>query len=640
MHNKKKNSLKSITITLTLMFLILTIIGLYVSSKYISNQLLQSNETMAIDIAELVRNNFTITDEEVAYMKSLSFNEMEVDPINLRLMNIGNGASLITKVTNVYLVAPLFDNEIKYIAKGETAEFFGYEENTPLNGIWLLNGTIDENGQFVATQRDDIYRYTALTEFQLHGMNKKVPTSEYSSDAWGEFITGYSPVFTVEGNFVGLLGIDVEPDRYQHNANAMILFIVFFFTITVITIVSIFLIFYNKYTRIKEQQLTFEFYSRMSHDMRTPMNGILGITNLSYDENDPNTLHENLKKIEGAGKYMLGLINDTLDLRKMEDDHLILFKEAIHYQDILNQTITIIKSTADKKNIKLTVQSKGIDENTCFNMDVMRSKQILMNLLSNAIKFSPDNGEVKLETEVLKKEDKTWNLKISVSDNGVGMSEAFIKNKLFKPFEQETNLLISKYTGSGLGLAITKRLVDLMAGRIEVNSVQGQGTTFSIFLTLEKVNQNTVASTNENSTLKQENYKALKDSRVLLVEDNKLNMTITKRLLEKINIIVDCAENGEIAVNLFNTSSPNYYNAILMDLHMPVMDGLEATEKIRSMTREDALIIPIIALTANAFAEDKEMTKSAGMNDHLIKPIDPKLLYETLCKYIINSKNE
>ncbi len=170
-------------------------------SRYISNKLLIANENMVVDIAQLVKNNFQITDEEVEYMKGLTFNQMEIDAINKRLMDVGNGAKMNAEVINVYIVAPLTDEEIKYTTDKESAEFFRYDEGVKLNGIWLLNGNIDDNGEFVATTRDDIYRYTVLTEDQIEGMKNQVAYGEYSNDAWGSFITGYTLIYTVEWNF-------------------------------------------------------------------------------------------------------------------------------------------------------------------------------------------------------------------------------------------------------------------------------------------------------------------------------------------------------------------------------------------------------------------------------------------------------
>lgn len=253
----KRSHREKITIKITALVVILLIVsavGLYGGVRYVNHRLLQSNKNMATDIAQLIGNNFQITDEEVAYMKSLSFNDMEIDPINQRLMDVENGLLLTTKISNIYLLAPLSKDEVRYTVQGDAAEFFGYEDGTALDGIWLLNGTFNKDGQFVATQRDDIYRYTALTTEQAEALHNQKSYGEYTSDAWGNFVTGYVPIYTAEGNFVGLLGVDMDPDQFQESARRMALVVIFSFAIAIITMTVLFLWFYLKYTRNNERE--------------------------------------------------------------------------------------------------------------------------------------------------------------------------------------------------------------------------------------------------------------------------------------------------------------------------------------------------------------------------------------------------
>ena len=269
-------------------------------------------------------------------------------------------------------------------------------------------------------------------------------------------------------------------------------------------------------------------------------------------------------------------------------------------------------------------------------MDRLRFEQIIFNLLTNAVKFTPSGGRVELRMEFTNKTENRVSERISICDNGIGMSPQFMQH-MYEPFAQEHSTLIRRTDGSGLGLTIVKKLVELMGGTIQCNSEQGKGTEFIIDIELlicegEKL-QNPVSKVAEEKQQEDSSYH-LAGKRVLLCEDHPLNTQIAKKLLEKQGMLVDCAENGEEGVQAFVRSKTGDYAAILMDIRMPVMDGLTAAERIRNTQREDALTVPIIAMTANAYEEDKEKSRAAGMNEHLAKPIEPKVLYDTLEKNI------
>ena len=637
---KKNGKITRLILVVTLLFFLLAGAGLYAGSHYIGNQLLQANENMAVDFALLVKNNFQITDEEVAYMKSLTFNEMEVDPINKRLMDVGNDVKLNTEIINVYLVAPLKKDEIKYTTDEETAEFFGYQVGTPLDGVWLLNGIIDEDGHFVAKQREDIYRYTSLTKAQKQIMESQTPTGEYSSDAWGNFITGYAPVYTTEGNFVGLLGIDMSPDKYQASAQSMIAILIGGFVIVSLTMFLLFIFFYFKYIKAKEGQLYFEFYSRMSHDMRTPMNGIMGMVALSREENDVEALHHNLSLIEESGQYMLGLINDTLDVQKLDAGRLKLDPKVRYCKEMVDSFTAIMKAEADRKKVHFQVDNENVDLDHYCYIDELRVHQIFLNIASNAIKFTPEGGYVSFIIRLLGREGSICHMKFQVKDTGIGMNEKFIHNHLFKPFEQEQNSLTTQYGGSGLGLSIVKNLVELMNGQIQVESEVGKGTTFTIYLDIKLEDETIHAPEMYANTKKKEvNLSVLENRTILLCEDHHLNAEIASRLLMKYNCKVVVAANGQDGIQMFAQEPAGTYDAILMDIRMPVMDGLTATKKIRGMNREDATTIPIIALTANAYKEDIQNCLDAGMNAHVAKPFEPAVLYETIAR-ALDKQNE
>lgn len=376
-----------------------------------------------------------------------------------------------------------------------------------------------------------------------------------------------------------------------------------------------------------------DFFSRMSHDMRTPMNGILGLAQLSADENDVDTLKRNIAKIEESGKYLLSLINDTLDLQKIESGRMKLDSQIVAIQPLVENIIDIIKPAAKTKNIEFQVINQGVDLEWYIRVDPVRVKQIFINLLSNAIKFTPEGGRIQLEFYCLAKKGFIRHDKICVRDNGIGISEEFMKDGLFSPFSQESNDASGRYAGSGLGLSIVHSLVEMMGGRIEVESEQGKGSLFSVYLDFERVPENEVEQSHHRNE-KSELSDSLEHKKILLVEDHPLNAEIMKRILEKAKCEVVWADDGQKGVTAFKEASEKEFDAILMDIRMPVMNGLEATKAIRSLERKDAKRIPIIAMTANAYEEDVKQVLEAGMNCHLAKPIEVKKLYETLHRYI------
>lgn len=378
-----------------------------------------------------------------------------------------------------------------------------------------------------------------------------------------------------------------------------------------------------------------DFFSRMSHDMRTPMNGILGLAELSENIEDVGELQKNMSKIKESGKYLLSLINDTLDFQRIESGRLKLDKKYVKAQVLLDNIVDIINSAARIKDIDFVIDSHDVDMNWCIYNDPVRLKQIFINLLSNAVKFTPEGGKVVLDIRCMSREGRIAHNCLSVIDTGIGMSEDFLNNSLFQPYTQEHNSVSDEYAGSGLGLSIVQSLVQMMGGRIDVKSKLGEGTTFSVYLDFERVDyQQAVIEVEKTSKQKRIQRHSLEGKKILLAEDHPLNAEIAKKLLNKMGCKVLWVENGEKCLSVFKESAINEYDVILMDIRMPVMNGLEAATKIRELKRSDAGIIPIIAMTANAYEEDVKKSLTAGMNCHLAKPIEPTNLFETLIKYI------
>ncbi len=380
------------------------------------------------------------------------------------------------------------------------------------------------------------------------------------------------------------------------------------------------------------------FLSRISHDMRTPMNGIIGLVSLSENENNIEVLRDNIFKIGSSGEYLLSLINDTLDMNKLEANKMTLNSERVYAKALVENIIDMISRLAKEKNIEFVTELNAINFDTCIYVDEVRLKQIFINLLSNAVKFTQNGGKIVVEAmqtghSILMMEGHEYigiDCIFKVNDNGIGMSQDFVKNRLFHPFSQENNKLTSQYAGSGLGLAIVKNIVELMGGTIDVKSSLGKGTTFTVFLTIPTAEADTSSQIINRST----DYTRLENKRILLVDDHPMNREIALRMMKKHKMQVETAENGREAVEKYETSIPGYYDAILMDIRMPVMDGLEAAKCIRDNDREDAKTIPVIAMTANAYNEDIMQTVEAGMNAHLAKPVKPDDLFQMLLRFM------
>ena len=380
------------------------------------------------------------------------------------------------------------------------------------------------------------------------------------------------------------------------------------------------------------------FLSNMSHEIRTPMNAIIGLNSIAL--NDPTASEEVKKYLEksvASAHHLLGIINDILDMSRIESGRMTVKNEEFLLDDALKQVNGIISEQCRDKGLVYDQRKVGkIDK--YYIGDAMKLKQVLINILGNAVKFTPEGGTVSLVIEGKARFDKKAVVEFVISDTGIGMSKEFLPH-IFEPFSQEESSPTGKYGSTGLGMSITKSIVELMNGTITVDSEKGKGTTFSVTITFGESEKNSddndigMPALHDMSVLTAKTADLI-GRRVLLAEDVSINAEIITMLLSKREMEVDLAENGQIAVDLFAAHEPGYYAAILMDIRMPVMGGLEATRRIRSMDKEDAKTIPIIALTANAFDEDVQRSIQAGLNAHLSKPVEPDVLYETLEKLI------
>ena len=376
-----------------------------------------------------------------------------------------------------------------------------------------------------------------------------------------------------------------------------------------------------------------EFLSRMSHDMRTPLNGIIGMTYLAMEEDNPARTEDCLDKIAMSSKFMLGLINDILDMSKASNEKIVLHLEPYPESELSDYINAVIKPLVREKNQTISMNFDMPDDLIPMQ-DKLRVNQVIFNVLSNAVKFTPEGGKIECCFQGKADSDNKMRLHAEISDNGVGMSEEFQKT-VFEPFSQENRDDVSYVRGTGLGMAITKRLIELMGGSISVSSILDEGTTFTIDLTSDTVSVDSGYFFDTDAIpTEADNRTYLHGKHILLCEDHPLNQEIAKRLLEKEKMIVHVADDGKIGLAAFAESEVGYFDCILMDIRMPLLNGIEAAECIRTLDRSDAKTVPILAMTADAFDEDVQRCLDAGMNGHIAKPVDPVTLYRTISAYI------
>ena len=376
-----------------------------------------------------------------------------------------------------------------------------------------------------------------------------------------------------------------------------------------------------------------QFFASISHDLRTPLNAILGFSILARDSGREDQVRVYLQKIYNAGQLMLDLVNDTLTMSKLKSGKLELKQELLPRdpRELFQPVFDTVMETAAAKNIQLTVSLK--DEMNCrVTGDRLNLRKIVLNLLTNAVKYTPAGGHIKVNFWSEVATDKRWYFLISVEDDGIGIAPEF-QDHVFEPFCQEKRQGYES-SGTGLGLAIVKQLVNLMGGSITLKSVQNQGSCFTVRLQLPEALASQIDAGTSARQAAPVAAKKLAGCQVLLCEDNAMNREITCALLKSQGMLTVTAENGRLGVECFAASVPGTFAAILMDLRMPEMDGYEATRQIRSLPRPDAASIPIIALTAETFAEDMEKCRQAGMNDHVAKPLVPKILFASLARFI------
>lgn len=371
-----------------------------------------------------------------------------------------------------------------------------------------------------------------------------------------------------------------------------------------------------------------EFLQRMSHDIRTPINGIIGM--LAVAERYPDDLKKQVEcreKISKASQLLLELINEVLDMGKLESGEVVLEEKSFHLQELLNEVLTVIEKLAQERGIEVIKRDLSV---THWNLigSLGHLKRLLMNIMGNAVKYNKDHGKIILSLREDESEDGRAFYTFICKDTGIGMSEEYQK-RIFEPFTREDESVKTAYNGTGLGMPIAKKLTETMGGSISFTSQRGEGTTFTVKLPflIDKSADKAEETTEEAEA-------SIKSVRILLVEDNELNMEISEFIVAEKGAVITKAWNGKEAVETFAKAPEGAFDVILMDVMMPVMDGCEAAKEIRALPRKDAKTIPIIAMTANAFTDDKIRTREAGMNEHLSKPLAPDLVVKTITKFL------
>lgn len=483
------------------------------------------------------------------------------------------------------------------------------------------------------------YKYQDLAFSLQTGIkeNLYVATSEHTSPYLSSIL--YKTVSSVNTYKIDQLMFESASSHQKYTLNdlihqylALILVLFIFFVITLF-----FSIWFFKQKRyniklekankeiIQANSVTNAFFSNLSHDMRTPLAGILGYIDIALNEKDPKTKQEYLKKTKRSGELLLNLVNDTLELSKIRSGKVELSPESINSQELFDSILIPIEAASYQKNINLWC-NYSIPDNEFILIDKLKLQDIIMNLLSNAVKYTRAGGDIWF---TVKKESDTENnifYIITVKDNGIGMSPEFL-TKVFEPFEQENDVSAGDAPGTGLGMAIVVKLLEILNGSISVSSEKGSGTIFTVKLPVEIADYNHNAISDIPAA---DDYSHLNGIHLIMCEDNPVNTEIITRMLNSKGISVTHAFNGNEGLKIFEESKENQFKAILMDLRMPVMDGHTATRKIRSLPRADAKTIPIIAMSADAYEDDINKSVKSGMNAHISKPVSPDLLFKTL----------
>ncbi|MDR0628301.1 MAG: response regulator [Treponema sp.] len=499
-------------------------------------------------------------------------------------------------------------NEVMY-------PFIGEKEGTP---TYSPPGTIDP---FTPTRQRAYDTQSAVI-------------GDFVTTRWGTLLSAYVPIFdNRNGEFIGLAGVDISKEQYDAVMKKLLAAIA---GSAVVVALMGFWVIQLSIAKIHADRANISksnFLSHMSHEIRTPLNAVIGMTAIGKSAGSIEKKDYALDKIKIASKHLLGVVNDILDMHKIEANKFELYEEVFDLDKMLQSTLDIIRFRIDEKHQTLTVRVASHIPR-CLTGDAQRLTQVITNLLSNAVKFTPEGGSISLDAELLNYSQGVYSLGFAVSDSGIGISRKQ-QAQLFTPFQQAESGTYRTYGGTGLGLSISKYIVELMSGKIWVDSELGKGAKFSFTVQLKGGTFSTpLPAQGESIPSTPDDFK---EYQVLLAEDMEINREIIMELLSLTGIKIDWVENGAQALKRCQENIGKY-DIIFMDVQMPEMDGYEATRRIRSLEDSRAKVIPIVAMTAHVFREDIEQCITAGMNDHLSKPLDFGAVMDMLKKYLHHKK--
>lgn len=484
---------------------------------------------------------------------------------------------------------------------------------------------------------------------------KTIYSQEIIDTTWGHIFTACYPVKATDGSneIIGALCIEMDMESaytfLSKSSRNSLQIAIAAAIVALLLLVCVYHILQNQRAKDREQQMLLRksaaaaeaankaksaFLFNMSHDIRTPMNAIIGYAELSRNHlHEPDKLSEYLSNIRTCGQKMLSIIDNILEIARIENNQIVLEESICNIEESFDSCIVMFNTAVQEKHQTITVHKQVA--NPYVYIDSSHLSEIVLNVISNAIKYTGQNGKIDCCLTQKPHEDADWcYMEISIADNGIGMSEEF-QAHIFESFSREHSSTISGIEGTGLGMGIVKNLVDLMHGMIEIQSSPGKGSTFTICIPCRTARKEEAEPRKSSSDRPQ---KTLAGKRILLAEDNDLNAEIAIELLSEEGLLVDRVSNGVACVEKLEKAAPDFYDLILMDIQMPVMNGYDATRKIRQLEDPFRSSIPIIAMTANAFAEDRQKALFVGMNDHVAKPVDMNVLIPVLEKHIRTQK--
>ena len=484
---------------------------------------------------------------------------------------------------------------------------------------------------------------------------KTIYSQEIIDTTWGHIFTACYPVKATDGSneIIGALCIEMDMESaytfLSKSSRNSLQIAIAAAIVALLLLVCVYHILQNQRAKDREQQMLLRksaaaaeaankaksaFLFNMSHDIRTPMNAIIGYAELSRNHlHEPDKLSEYLSDIRTCGQKMLSIIDNILEIARIENNQIVLEESICNIEESFDSCIVMFNTAVQEKHQTITVHKQVA--NPYVYIDSSHLSEIVLNVISNAIKYTGQNGKIDCCLTQKPHEDADWcYMEISIADNGIGMSEEF-QAHIFESFSREHSSTISGIEGTGLGMGIVKNLVDLMHGMIEIQSSPGKGSTFTICIPCRTACKEEAEPRKSSSDHPQ---KTLAGKRILLAEDNDLNAEIAIELLSEEGLLVDRVSNGVACVEKLEKAAPDFYDLILMDIQMPVMNGYDATRKIRQLEDPFRSSIPIIAMTANAFAEDRQKALFVGMNDHVAKPVDMNVLIPVLEKHIRTKK--